>query len=180
MIYFNNLCVCVCFLLFHLQTVLEFGPGQRECNASQQPGEVCVTLYPRKRLQPVALGWFLCRVSSSFPSVYAHRFAYKDEYEKFKLYMTIILMFGAITCLFFLNCRWANSGPKARLLLLRFYYGVAPYWMFSALFRVTDEIFNFLLVWYFCTLTIRESILISNGSRCVVASENLFLMVYFF
>uniref|UniRef100_A0A674P3G9 Transmembrane protein 120B n=1 Tax=Takifugu rubripes TaxID=31033 RepID=A0A674P3G9_TAKRU len=63
------------------------------------------------------------------------QFAYKDEYEKFKLYMTIILMFGAITCLFFLN------------------------------YRVTDEIFNFLLVWYYCTLTIRESILMSNGSR---------------
>lgn len=31
--------------------------------------------------------------------------------------------------------------------------------------RVTDELFNFLLVWYYCTLTIRESILISNGSR---------------
>uniref|UniRef100_A0A3B4AAE1 Transmembrane protein 120B n=1 Tax=Periophthalmus magnuspinnatus TaxID=409849 RepID=A0A3B4AAE1_9GOBI len=60
-------------------------------------------------------------------------FAYKDEYEKFKLYLTIILLFGAITCLFFLN-------------------------------YVTDEIFNFLLVWYYCTLTIRESILMSNGS----------------
>lgn len=35
------------------------------------------------------------------------------------------------------------------------------------LFRVTDEIFNFLLVWYYCTLTIRESILMSNGSRSV-------------
>ncbi|XP_055724005.1 transmembrane protein 120B isoform X2 [Salvelinus fontinalis] len=63
------------------------------------------------------------------------KFAYKDEYEKFKLFMTIILMFGAITCLFLLN------------------------------YRVTDEIFNFLLVWYYCTLTIRESILMSNGSR---------------
>ncbi|XP_073169591.1 transmembrane protein 120B isoform X4 [Lepidochelys kempii] len=30
---------------------------------------------------------------------------------------------------------------------------------------VTDEVFNFLLVWYYCTLTIRESILINNGSR---------------
>ncbi|KAM6910995.1 transmembrane protein 120A-A isoform 2-T2 [Lycodopsis pacificus] len=28
-----------------------------------------------------------------------------------------------------------------------------------------DALFNFLLVWYYCTLTIRESILISNGSR---------------
>ncbi|KAK3522119.1 hypothetical protein QTP70_025257 [Hemibagrus guttatus] len=63
------------------------------------------------------------------------KFAYKDEYEKFKLCMTIILMLGAITCLFLLN------------------------------YRVTDEIFNFLLVWYYCTLTIRESILINNGSR---------------
>lgn len=32
--------------------------------------------------------------------------------------------------------------------------------------RVTDAAFNFLLVWYYCTLTIRESILINNGSRC--------------
>ncbi|NP_001089276.1 transmembrane protein 120B-A [Xenopus laevis] len=63
------------------------------------------------------------------------KFAYKDEYEKFKLYLTIILLLGAITCRFVLN------------------------------YRVTDEVFNFLLVWYYCTLTIRESILISNGSR---------------
>uniref|UniRef100_A0A8C4WGD8 Transmembrane protein 120B n=1 Tax=Gopherus evgoodei TaxID=1825980 RepID=A0A8C4WGD8_9SAUR len=63
------------------------------------------------------------------------RFAYKDEYEKFKLYLTIILLLGAVACRFILH------------------------------YRVTDEVFNFLLVWYYCTLTIRESILISNGSR---------------
>ncbi|KAG9487714.1 hypothetical protein GDO78_007487 [Eleutherodactylus coqui] len=63
------------------------------------------------------------------------KFAYKDEYEKFKLYLTIILLLGAIACSFVLH------------------------------YRVTDEVFNFLLVWYYCTLTIRESILISNGSR---------------
>uniref|UniRef100_G1QKL8 Transmembrane protein 120B n=1 Tax=Nomascus leucogenys TaxID=61853 RepID=G1QKL8_NOMLE len=62
-------------------------------------------------------------------------FAYKDEYEKFKLYLTIILLLGAVACRFILH------------------------------YRVTDEVFNFLLVWYYCTLTIRESILISNGSR---------------
>ncbi|XP_036132237.1 transmembrane protein 120B isoform X1 [Molossus molossus] len=62
------------------------------------------------------------------------KFAYKDEYEKFKLYLTIILLLGAVACQFVLH------------------------------YRVTDEIFNFLLVWYYCTLTIRESILISNGS----------------
>nr|XP_033813219.1 transmembrane protein 120B [Geotrypetes seraphini] len=63
------------------------------------------------------------------------KFAYKDEYEKFKLCLTIILLLGAVACRFILH------------------------------YRVTDEVFNFLLVWYYCTLTIRESILISNGSR---------------
>lgn len=32
-------------------------------------------------------------------------------------------------------------------------------------FRFLDAILNFLLVWYYCTLTIRESILITNGSK---------------
>ena len=31
--------------------------------------------------------------------------------------------------------------------------------------RVTDAVFNFVLVWYYCTLTIREGILINNGSK---------------
>ncbi|KAK1882779.1 Transmembrane protein 120A [Dissostichus eleginoides] len=31
--------------------------------------------------------------------------------------------------------------------------------------KALDALFNFLLVWYYCTLTIRESVLISNGSR---------------
>uniref|UniRef100_UPI00398E7ADC ion channel TACAN n=1 Tax=Pristiophorus japonicus TaxID=55135 RepID=UPI00398E7ADC len=63
------------------------------------------------------------------------KFAYKDEYEKFKLYLTIILVIISFTCRFLLNS------------------------------RVVDSLFNFLLVWYYCTLTIRESILINNGSR---------------
>ncbi|KAK1900293.1 Transmembrane protein 120A [Dissostichus eleginoides] len=54
------------------------------------------------------------------------RFAYKDEYERFKLYLTVILL------------------------------------LFSLFL---DAILNFVLVWYYCTLTIRESILITNGSR---------------
>lgn len=36
---------------------------------------------------------------------------------------------------------------------------------------MTDAAFNFLLVWYYCTLTIRESILINNGSRCAGAGR---------
>uniref|UniRef100_A0A3Q3RM76 Transmembrane protein 120A-like n=1 Tax=Mastacembelus armatus TaxID=205130 RepID=A0A3Q3RM76_9TELE len=63
------------------------------------------------------------------------KFAYKDEYEKFKLILTVILFVFSFTCRF----------------------------LFS--YRALDALFNFLLVWYYCTLTIRESILISNGSR---------------
>lgn len=47
-------------------------------------------------------------------SVCAHpRFAYKDEYEKFKLYLTIILILISFTCRFLLNSRWVSccSGP---------------------------------------------------------------------
>ncbi|XP_062289311.1 ion channel TACAN [Scomber scombrus] len=63
------------------------------------------------------------------------KFAYKDEYEKFKLIVTVIVFLFSFTCNF----------------------------LFS--YRALDALFNFLLVWYYCTLTIREGILISNGSR---------------
>lgn len=42
----------------------------------------------------------------TFPGGVAHcRFAYKDEYEKFKLYLTIILLLGAVACRFVLHYR---------------------------------------------------------------------------
>ncbi|XP_029923018.1 transmembrane protein 120A-like [Myripristis murdjan] len=63
------------------------------------------------------------------------KFAYKDEYEKFKLYLTIILLLFSFICYFFVG------------------------------YRFLDAILNFLLVFYYSTLTIRESILINNGSR---------------
>ena len=42
--------------------------------------------------------------------------------------------------------------------------------------RLFDLIFIFLTVWYYCTLTIRESILKVNGSRIKVR----YLMQFFF
>ncbi|XP_069134789.1 ion channel TACAN-like [Argopecten irradians] len=65
----------------------------------------------------------------------ADKFAYKEDYEKFKVtvsYITLVLS----AALFFINgSRWL------------------------------DALHNFLLVWYYCTLTIRENILVVNGSR---------------
>uniref|UniRef100_A0A4W6BQZ7 Transmembrane protein 120A n=1 Tax=Lates calcarifer TaxID=8187 RepID=A0A4W6BQZ7_LATCA len=63
------------------------------------------------------------------------KFAYKDEYEKFKLCSTVVLLLFSFICYFFVS------------------------------YRFLDAILNFQLVWYYCTLTIRESILITNGSR---------------
>lgn len=92
--------------------------------------------------------------------VCAHpRFAYKDEYEKFKLYLTIILILISFTCRFLLNSRWVSYSSGQTL------FSLAPAPTLCSLCRVTDAAFNFLLVWYYCTLTIRESILINNGSR---------------
>ncbi|KAK7602482.1 hypothetical protein V9T40_008071 [Parthenolecanium corni] len=62
------------------------------------------------------------------------RFRYKDEYEKFKLVLSVI---GFV------------------LALINLVTNV----------RVMEIILMFLLVWYYCTLTIRESILKVNGSR---------------
>uniref|UniRef100_H0XSJ6 Transmembrane protein 120B n=1 Tax=Otolemur garnettii TaxID=30611 RepID=H0XSJ6_OTOGA len=62
------------------------------------------------------------------------KFASKDDNEKFKFYQTISLLLGAVACRFVLH------------------------------YQVTSEDFNFLLVWYYCTPTIRKHILISDGS----------------
>uniref|UniRef100_A0AAZ3S116 Transmembrane protein 120B n=1 Tax=Oncorhynchus tshawytscha TaxID=74940 RepID=A0AAZ3S116_ONCTS len=55
--------------------------------------------------------------------------------------------------------------PKKNGLYLNLVLGNVNVTLLSNQANVTDEIFNFLLVWYYCTLTIRESILMSNGSR---------------
>ncbi|XP_011306303.1 transmembrane protein 120 homolog [Fopius arisanus] len=62
------------------------------------------------------------------------KFKYKDEYEKFKVVLSVIGFILSVINLF------TN-------------------------FRTLELSFMFLLVWYYCTLTIRESILKVNGSR---------------
>ncbi|KAK2161872.1 hypothetical protein LSH36_108g03061 [Paralvinella palmiformis] len=62
------------------------------------------------------------------------KYKYKEDYEIFKLWVTILSLVLVIMLMFIE-------------------------------YRVTDAVFQFLLVWYYCTLTIREHILIVNGSR---------------
>uniref|UniRef100_A0A8C6XXY2 Transmembrane protein 120A n=1 Tax=Naja naja TaxID=35670 RepID=A0A8C6XXY2_NAJNA len=55
--------------------------------------------------------------------------------------------------------------PKKNGLYLSLVLGNVNVTLLSKQAKVTDAVFNFLLVWYYCTLTIRESILINNGSK---------------
>lgn len=65
----------------------------------------------------------------------ADKYTYKHEYEKFKVTVSYITLTLSFLLLF-------NPGYR---------------WM--------DAVLHFLLVWYYCTLTIRENILRINGSR---------------
>ncbi|XP_075250761.1 transmembrane protein 120A-like isoform X2 [Convolutriloba macropyga] len=61
--------------------------------------------------------------------------AYKEEYERFKYVFTIVSLVFAFTNLFIVNS------------------------------RITDALYHFLLVWYYCTTTLREHVLRTNGSK---------------
>lgn len=160
--YFFFVCVCS-------QAVPESSPRQCERHTSQRPGKVCQVVTLKDSVKNMFCICVCCILILT--SIYSHRFAYKDEYEKFKLYMTIILLFGAITCLFVLNYRWENFFPSIIFVVYSLKSKEHLAILFPVFcFRVTDEIFNFLLVWYYCTLTIRESVLMSNGSRYVGTS----------
>ncbi|XP_072163440.1 transmembrane protein 120A-like [Diadema setosum] len=77
----------------------------------------------------------------------ADRFAYKEEYERFKLYLSIIMLVGATINTLFIKNSQVNTEKPNRIV------------------RICDACYHFLLVWYYCTLVVRESILRHNGSR---------------
>eukprot|EP00053_Salpingoeca_punica_P009250 m.82829 g.82829 ORF g.82829 m.82829 type:complete len:355 (+) comp14938_c0_seq1:48-1112(+) len=62
------------------------------------------------------------------------RFVYKEEYERFKFWLTLVTISSATLVYFF------------------------PY-------RVLQQLFQIYLAWYYGSLTVREHILIANGSR---------------
>jgi hypothetical protein len=66
----------------------------------------------------------------------SEQWKYKESYESFKLRVTLIIML--------ISLLMSTIIPANRAL---------------------DAVFHFLLVWYYCTLTIRESILVVNGSN---------------
>jgi hypothetical protein len=74
------------------------------------------------------------------------KWKYKEEYEKFKLIVTCISLISSLVI-----------------------------WSLTSNYRAFDALFHFLLVWYYCTLTIRESILIVNGSNI---NRQLFFIIY--
>lgn len=89
------------------------------------------------------------------------KYRYKDEYEKFKLVLSIIGFALSILNLM-TNFRYLSY-------FVQFWVSVYTpniyYKIVILCFRTLELAFMFLLVWYYCTLTIRESILKVNGSR---------------
>ena len=62
-----------------------------------------------------------------------------------------------------------GSGSKSNVKCKTAYVGgILATTNFFLNIRALDILFMFLIVWYYCTLTIRESILIVNGSRIKV------------
>lgn len=99
-IQFSDCCCCYCVFRLYLNLVL----GNVNVTLLSNQAKLVSKTEEKAGTNSQAFDCNIFSFLSSFP----YRFAYKDEYEKFKLYMTIILMFGAITCLFFLNCRYEN------------------------------------------------------------------------
>ena len=66
----------------------------------------------------------------------ADKWTYKQEYEQFKFIITCISLASSLII-----------------------------WSLTSRYRAFDALFHFLLVWYYCTLTIRESILIVKRSN---------------
>lgn len=69
------------------------------------------------------------------------KYLYKQDYEDFKATLSYIIFFFSLVLV------------------------VAHYIEVLSTVRWADAVLHFLLVWYYCTLTIREQILIVNGSR---------------
>ncbi|CAB1352394.1 unnamed protein product, partial [Coregonus sp. 'balchen'] len=98
------------------------------------------------------------------------KFTYKDEYEKFKLetrrlYKQKLEEVSKLQD----SCSHAIALQRNKLkelivLYLSLVLGIVNVTLLNKHSKALDAHFNFLLVWYYCTLTIRESILISNGS----------------
>ncbi len=83
------------------------------------------------------------------------RFKYKEQYERFKLVVTCFILVVSLMDLIF----------QSRSALYYIWVYVILNIIIIELNRVCDALLHFLLVWYHCTLTIRESILVVNGSR---------------
>ncbi|XP_033107863.1 transmembrane protein 120A-like isoform X1 [Anneissia japonica] len=97
----------------------------------------------------------------------ADRLSYKEEYERFKLNLSLITQIFAILLYGFIELRlnYKEQYEIFKLYLSLIVFVVSLLQSFVSGIRFIDAIFHFLLVWYYCTLVIRESILRHNGSR---------------
>lgn len=146
-------------VVFSFQTVLKFGPWKCECHTPQQPSQVSqmwACLLSRERFPSTKL-LILCfpkqvcvqRRIWEVQTLYDYNTNVWCRHLPIPFQLPVRREISIINVILWRKlCRWSLTCR-------------------CHIHRVTDEIFNFLLVWYYCTLTIRESILMSNGSRWV-------------
>lgn len=171
-----------CFVLFFFQALPEPGPGQRQRHTPQQPGQVSG---PGLKEAGAGLPRLAFNISIS-PSNHSLQIRLQGRVRKVQalhddnpdVWSDYLPLFPQLPV--------RKRFPSSELPALDVFFFFVSHLTFCHsilllfLFRVTDEIFNFLLVWYYCTLTIRESILMSNGSRCALRSPPSLLTVQLF
>jgi len=113
-------------------------PSEETSKLIEKVNERENSLYDLKKFLPKKNGPYLSLIVGQMNMVLdsvKEKHKYKDAYEVFKLYLNIATLF--ISSLL--------------------------YWVLNH--KVSDALFSFLLLWYYCTLTVRENILILNGSK---------------
>lgn len=127
-----------------LNRTLQRSEGEDESPSEQQQnlkkelkdrGKFCVEVFDTlPRTSGALLHIIIGKVNLSLLSK-SERWDYKEDYERFKYYMTII-------CFMMAMCN-----------------------TFLVQLRLFDAIMHFVFVWWYCTLVLRESILQHNGSK---------------
>lgn len=77
---------------------------------------------------------------------------YKIEYEKFKFNINVIMMVYTLFLLYLNNSLDSDENSRQSI-------------YFKPIFLTLIRLDCYLALWYYCTLTVRESILIANGSK---------------
>ena len=102
---------------------------------------------------------------------------YKEQYEQFKLTINIIGMYilAYISILPYSQINFMETIHHT--FIIKFLATITATVSLFVENIILDRLYLFLVLWYYCTLTIRESILRVNGSRIKVCNMTNFMKI---